>query len=168
MHRSVGFFEGLDETLERVRKPGLILSTGAQGNPMTIGWATVGVIWGRPILTVLVRPSRHSFSLLRDRGEFCVNVLPDGWNKQVGLCGAKSGRDTDKVSLCGFNMQPGERVGVPWIGQSLMHYECRVVHSSHVLDAELNSEIRDRFYPHGDLHQIWHGEILGVWRADAE
>ena len=67
------------QTIQRMREDGLLLVTsGADGKPnvMTIGWGTIGAIWGRPVFLVLVRPSRHTYSRLEEVGEFTVNVPP--------------------------------------------------------------------------------------------
>ncbi len=59
----VSYTDYLKETLDTVRKPGLLLvAADADGKPnaMTIGWGTVGIIWGKPIFIVLVRPSRYT------------------------------------------------------------------------------------------------------------
>ena len=67
------------ETIQRMCEDGLLLVTsGADGKPnvMTIGWGTLGVIWGRPVFLVLVRPSRHTYRRLEQVGEFTVNVPP--------------------------------------------------------------------------------------------
>ncbi len=45
-------------------------------NVMTIGWLEIGIVWGRPIITVLVRPSRYTFSLLEKNPFFVVSVPP--------------------------------------------------------------------------------------------
>ena len=58
------------ETMRRMRDDGLLLVTtdaGGKPNVMTIGWGTIGSIWGRPVFVVLVRPSRYSYSPYRWR-----------------------------------------------------------------------------------------------------
>ena len=65
------------ETMKQLDGEGLLLaSTKPDGeiNVMTIGWGTVGVIWGRPIFAVLVRPSRYTYQFIEASGEFTVNV----------------------------------------------------------------------------------------------
>ena len=67
----------LKQTLSRLTDPGLLLVSAAgdgKPNAMTIGWGTVGVIWGKPIFVVLVRPSRYTYSLLEASDSFTVCV----------------------------------------------------------------------------------------------
>lgn len=133
---------------------------------MTIGWATIGVIWEKPILTVLVRPSRFSFSLLEAHPYFSVNVMDvEQFRPDLATCGTRSGREIDKVSECDFTTEPGERIPVPRIAQATLVYECVVIHKTSVIDADLSAEVGRRHYPGGDLHRIYHGEIKGTWQS---
>ena len=146
---------------------GALLMTGSQGNPMTIGWASVGVIWGRRILSVLVRPSRYSFGLIEKLPAFTVNVLDTRqYAKELAFCGSNSGRDMDKLKECGFETLPGTRVEVPYLKEALAVFECRVVHKTCVNDPDLMPDIRASRYPQGDLHRIYHGEIMVVRKAE--
>ena len=164
MSDKLGPFDAYQESMEKLRSGGLLLVSGDKGNPMTIGWATVGVIWGIPIFTVLVRPSRFSFGLVETHGEFTICVPSDDMAKEVALCGSRSGRDMDKVKECGFSLEPGNLISIPHIKACPIHYECRVLHKTSVINADLDREIARNSYAGGDLHRIYHGEILGVYR----
>lgn len=120
-------FEHFEITAQRMANPGILLMSGRQGNPMTIGWAQLGIIWGKPIMTVLVRPSRYSHELLENLNEFSVNVLPEGAGKILGFCGSRSGRELDKIAECGLTTVPGRDITVPSCGEAELIYECRVV-----------------------------------------
>ena len=68
--REIDFTEHLPESIAMMRTDGLLLnSVSADGTPnvMTIGWGTPGVIWGRPIFIVYVRPSRSPSRTSRPR-----------------------------------------------------------------------------------------------------
>ena len=95
--RNIRFEKNVRDTLETMQQHGLLLSSvGAEGRPnvMTIGWGCTGIIWGKPIFTVLVRPSRFTFQSIQASGEFVVNV-PD-----ASLVEAVSTR------LSGFTVDP--------------------------------------------------------------
>ena len=161
-------FELWQETVDALTREGLLLcSAGADGkpNPMTIGWMTAGVIWGRPIVTVLVRPSRYSFGLLEQAGEFTVNVLPPQFDEAIQYCGAASGRDDDKFAHTKLTPVPAQKVRVPIIEQGVIHYECRVVHKNDVVPAALTPEIIAGAYPRNDFHRVFFGELLAASAA---
>ena len=158
-------FEAAQETFERLRSPGALLIAGAgKINVMTIGWGTIGIVWSRPVFIVLVRPSRHTHSFLEEHDEFTVCIPTPEMKEKVTLCGTKSGRDVDKIKECGFAMEKGELVNVPFIAQCPIHYECRVLQRNQVLPEELDPEVTDEYYSNGDYHTVYYGEILGAFK----
>lgn len=164
----VGYADYLKETLEAMRHPGLLLvSIDAAGKPnaMTIGWGTIGIIWGKPIFTVLVRPSRYTHVLLEYAEDFTVNVPSADMEDIVAFCGSASGRNYDKFSEKGLTAVPGKKIKSPIIDQCVIHYECKVVHKNDVLKDKLDNSIVYSAYPKGDFHTIYYGEILSVYAS---
>ena len=166
MRTKIHRYDAVADTLKALQKDGLFLVSGEQGNPMTIGWGTIGLIWSRPVFIVLVRPSRYSFSLLEALPEFTVNLPAAGHREALSICGSVSGRDTDKIAKCGFSLEASEHVRVPHITECPVHYECRVIHKSNVINADLEEEIVERTYASGDYHRVYYGQILGVYREE--
>jgi flavin reductase (DIM6/NTAB) family NADH-FMN oxidoreductase RutF len=162
----IGIFGHIRETLARLNDPGALLVAGKpQPNVMTIGWGTLGIIWGMPIFIVYVRPSRFTHHLLEEHAEFSVNIPAADMAEEVAICGTKSGRDTDKFVECNFTLQPGIKIEVPHIAQCPIHYECRIVHKNAVQPDALKRGIRADYYASGDWHDVYYGEILGVYRS---
>jgi len=156
---------GLKQTLSALTDVGLLLvAQGRNGKPnaMTIGWATVGSIWGLPMFVVLVRPSRYTYGLLNENGDFTVNVMPDGMKDVVTYCGTVSGRDRDKFAEKGLTATPGLQANAPIIAESLIAYECRTVLTNEVLPDRLAASIKESSYPSGDFHRVYFGKILCV------
>lgn len=138
-----------------------------RANAMTIGWGTVGWIWGKPIFCALVRPSRFTHGLLETNPEFTVNIPPRELSAAVAFCGKASGRDHDKFAECNLTAVASRHVSPPVIAECLMHYECRVVEKNEVLPTTLAAEIDRSAYKSGDYHTVYYGEILAVY-ADTE
>lgn len=156
------------ETLRAMTTDGLLLvSVDSKGKPnvMTIGWGSIGLIWGKPMFVVLVRPSRFTYGLIEQTGDFTVNVPPKGLAETVAYCGSVSGRDHDKFAEKGLTAIPAKRVKSPIIEQCVIHYECKVVHKNDVIPAELASEIPGEYYPEDNYHRIFFGEILSVYAS---
>ncbi len=165
-----GYMDYLKETFMAMDRTGLLLtSTGQQGssNVMTIGWGSIGIIWAKPMFIVLVRPSRFTYSLIEERGDFTVNVPPPEMSEKVSFCGTVSGRNHDKFTEQELTSIPARKVSSPLIEECLIHYECRVVHENDVLPAHLASDIPPAHYPQGDYHRIFYGEILRVCASKA-
>ena len=168
---AIRLFDLWPETMAALTHEGLLLnSVGIDGQPdtMTIGWLSGGVIWGRPILTVYVRPSRYTYSRLEEVGEFTVNVLPPADSEALQLCGTVSGRDVDKFARTGLKPIPAQKVQVPIIEQGVIHYECQVVHRNDLLPVHLQDEIKVAAYPEGNFHRVYFGKVLAAYAtADA-
>jgi flavin reductase (DIM6/NTAB) family NADH-FMN oxidoreductase RutF len=164
MRKEIDISSVFEETVEYLKGDGVILLAGNPPNPMTIGWGTIGYIWGRLIFTVLVRPSRFTFSLMESSTEFTVNLLPDEFIRQLSLCGTKSGRNTDKLIECGFQIEKGINLVSPYIRESAVHFECCIVHKHDLIPENLDINIAKRYYPSDDFHKVYYGEILGVFR----
>lgn len=163
MLRNLNLSDVLHETLTKLDGNGILLLAGDPPNPMTIGWGTIGPIWGRQVFTVLVRPTRYTFGLMENTKDFTVCVLPDGFRKQLAVCGTRSGRDIDKLSACNFVTLPCVQAQAQYIKSSEYHFECRIIHK-HRIDADtLEPAIIERYYPIRDFHMIYYGEILGIY-----
>jgi flavin reductase (DIM6/NTAB) family NADH-FMN oxidoreductase RutF len=166
----IKLFDRWPETIEALTREGILMCTvGADGKPnvMTIGWMLGGAVWGRPVLTVFVRPSRHTCTRLEQVAEFTVNVMPPERVEAIQYCGAASGRDADKFARAGLTASPGRMVKAPIVADGLVHYECRVVHRNDVIPGQLSPDILAASYPHGDFHRVYFGEVLAAY-ADAD
>jgi flavin reductase (DIM6/NTAB) family NADH-FMN oxidoreductase RutF len=151
------------QTIERMDEEGLLLvTTGTDGKPnvMTIGWGTIDSIWARPIFIVLVRHSRHTYTLMEQVSDFTVNVLPRELAAAASLCGTRSGRKHDKFQEAGLTPIPSREVRSPIIGECVAHYECRTVNRVDMVPDALVQSVRQQFYKKGDFHRIYFGEIV--------
>lgn len=161
----IQYMERLAETLQALQEGRVLLaSQGKSGKPnaMAIGWGTVGIVWGKPMFLVLVRPSRYTYKLMEESEDFTVNVAPPELKDAVTYCGTASGRDCDKLEEKKLTPIPAKTVKCPIIQECILHYECKVVHKNDVLKKELAKLISSECYPEGDYHRIYFGEILAT------
>jgi len=165
----VDYTECLVETVKAFQE-GLVLlvSQGRQGPPdaMAIGWGTIGVIWSRPVFIVLVRPSRFTYGLIQETGEFTVNVAPPELKSVATYCGTVSGRDHNKFAEKNLTALPSEKIRTPIIKECTIHFEGRVIHKNDLIPSEIEKTIIPQFYGGGDFHRLYFGEILAC-RRDA-
>ena len=169
MHReSVPYDHQLSKTLAALADPGLLLaatSRNGRSNAMTIGWGSVGIIWGLPVFIVLVRPSRFTYGIIEEAGEFTVNVPSPDLRRAVAICGSRSARDMDNFAELGLTVTPGQHVSTVTIDACPMVYECRSLHHNDVIPANLDASAEARFYGGKDYHRVYFGEILGAFAA---
>jgi flavin reductase (DIM6/NTAB) family NADH-FMN oxidoreductase RutF len=164
LRQEVHFTHQLDKLFEMLSHGGALLaSTREDGssNVMTIGWATAGIIWGLPVMVVLVRPSRYTYQFIEKSGVFTVNVPTAEMRAYVNMCGTKSGRDVDKLADVPASM--GQKVNCVTLDECPLVYECRVVHTNDIVPENLVPEITGRAYRQGDFHRLYYGQILGTF-----
>ena len=107
--------------------PPALVSCGTPEKPNVLTVAWTGVLCTRPPVTYIsVRPERFSYELIKQSGEFVINLPPDTLVRAVDTCGVKSGRDIDKFALTGLAAEPAFNVSAPMIAECPVSIECRV------------------------------------------
>lgn len=151
--------------LESLSDKGAFLVTGAEKpNVMTIGWGAIVVMWGKTLVEIVVRQSRYTHELLGRDARFTVSIpKPGTLGDALMTCGTKSGRDTDKFALCGLPLSGPKNGGLGGVEGCALHIECRAVHSIHVPTKGLPEAVVSRYYPAGDEHTMYFGEILAIY-----
>lgn len=160
-----------NDTVRLLGEGGLLLVSGNEkkANVMTIGWGLPGRLWAKPFFLVAVRPSRYTFQFIEDTGSFTVNVPTEDMKEILNYCGTVSGREHDKFKEKGLTLLPGRKVSSPVIAECAVHYECKVAFKTKVVPVSLPSEVLSTFYPRGDYHTLYFGEVLACYAdEDAE
>ena len=97
-----------------------------QDNIITIAWA--GTTSSDPaMVSISVRPTRHSYNMIKETGEFVINLTTEDLVYATDYCGVKSGRDIDKFKAMKLNKEQGSFVKAPMIAEAPVNIECRVV-----------------------------------------
>lgn len=112
------------------------VSSDGRPNIITIAWL-IPVSVDPPLVAMSVRPTRHSYSLLVDSGEFVVNVPHIGLAAEALRCGRRSGRSEDKFVTAGLTASRARHVRPPIIAECSAHLECRVVENVEAGDHRL-------------------------------
>ncbi len=99
---------------------------GEKPNIITVAWAGT-VCTNPPMVSISIRPGRHSHDIIARTGEFVINLVTRDLVQACDWCGVRSGRDHDKFVQCGLDAVPGEQMKwAPLIAQSPVNIECRV------------------------------------------
>ena len=98
---------------------------GGEANIITVAWT--GIVNTVPPKTYIsVRPTRHSYGLLKKTGEFCVNLTPASLVRAADFCGMYTGKKVDKFTRCGLTKGEASSVGCPIIEECPLTLECKV------------------------------------------
>ncbi len=98
---------------------------GEKPNIITIAWA--GTICSDPaMVSISVRKERYSYNILRQTGEFVINLTTRNLAKAADYCGVRSGRDTDKFQDMKLTPLESKEILAPGIAESPVNIECKV------------------------------------------
>ena len=129
-------------------------------NAMTISWGGMGTLWSKPVVTVYVRPSRHTYRFMNENEYFTVSFFPEEYRKALALMGSKSGRDMDKEAIAGLTAKG--------LDKSFTYEEaeitvlCRKMYSQDMDINEMPEEVARQDYPTGDVHRMFIGEVVDI------
>lgn len=94
-------------------------------NILTVAWT--GITNTIPPKTYIsVRKNRYSYDIIKNSGEFVINIPSSDIVKKVDYCGIYTGKKVNKFEKCGFTREEGSEVSVPCIGECPLCLECRV------------------------------------------
>lgn len=94
-------------------------------NILTVAWC--GTVCTNPAMVqISLRPERYSYDIIRESGEFVINLTTRKLAAAADTCGVLSGRDVDKYERLHLTPQPSQHVTAPGIAESPVNIECRV------------------------------------------
>lgn len=169
----MGFREVKIEELQfnpftKIGKEWLLITAGNEENynTMTASWGGVGVMWGKNVVSVYIRPQRYTKEFV-DRNElFTIAFFEENYRPALSLCGKVSGRDTDKVKDAGLT--PYFVDGTAAFEEASMIMVCKKQYHQDMkpecFDAAENDE---KWYPEKDYHTMYMAEVVKVLVKEA-
>ena len=107
--------------------PPVMVSCGDMecSNIVTVAWT--GTVNTKPPMTYIsLRPSRHSYGIIKEKGEFVINLTPTSLIKKADYCGIYTGKKVNKFEKCGFTKAEATEVSAPLIEECPINLECKV------------------------------------------
>lgn len=163
--------------------PPTLVTCGSMEKPNLLTVAWTGIINTQPPKTFIsIRPERFSYPIIRQSGEFVINLPTQRLVRAVDFCGVRSGRDTDKLAQTKLHVEPSSQLAAcPLLTESPVSLECRVTevielgtHHMFLADivaVDVDDELLDKkgklciercrllAYAHGEYYAL--GERLG-------
>ena len=164
------FAELLPKATEQLPRGAFLTAGGEVWNPMTIGWGQFGVVWARPVVTVMVRKSRYTHSLMEQTDVFTVSIPREKeMSKELAFCGVKSGRNVNKEKEANLSRVAPRAGGAEGVAGCGLVFECRIAQKQ-LLDLDaLDPAFREKYYgsnqalANGDPHVLYVGEVLAAY-----
>lgn len=145
---------------------GLVTAGDEQGfNTMTVSWGGMGVLWGKNVVTVYIRPQRYTKQFVDAADRFTLSFYAPEHKGALGVLGTKSGRDGDKVAEVGFT--PLFLDGTTAFEETRLIFVCRKLYASRFTPEQfIDATINDREYSDNSHHTMYIGEIEHVYTAE--
>lgn len=134
-------------------------------NIITVAWAGT-VCTNPPMLSISVRPERYSYDIIRETGEFVVNLVTKPLARAADYCGVRSGRDVDKFREMKLTPIASHKVDCPGIAESPVNIECSVrevmpLGSHHMILAEVvGVTVDDRYLNKTGKFELNHSGLV--------
>lgn len=133
--------------------PVVLVSTASgdgRQNLFTVAW-TGTICSDPPMVSISVRPERYSYDMIRESGEFVINLTTEKLAFATDYCGVRSGRDVDKWKEMGLTPVMGTLGKAPLVKESPVNIECRVTEvkelgTHHMFLAEVAAVHADESY----------------------
>lgn len=136
-----------------------------KSNAMTIGWGSIGTLWGRTALTVFVAEKRYTKEFMDQAQYFTVMTFEVKDSKILNYMGTKSGRDGDKAKALGLHTAYTPN-GTPYYTEASMVIECKIMYSAPFDPKGFKSDAPKKMYANfpAGIHTMYIGEVVNAWK----
>ena len=129
-------------------------------NSMTIAWGAMGTLWQKDVLTVYVKPIRHTYSFMEDNEYFVVSFFDEEYKDALKIMGRYSGRDVNKDKLS--KLTPVKYNNLTIYEEAKLIFICKKIYYNDVLLENVPSEEVKKYYQIEEPHRMYVGEVIEV------
>ena len=132
-----------------------------KANTMTASWGGVGVMWGKNVAYIVLRPQRYTKEFVDQAESFSLSFLDESFRETLSYLGTKSGRDENKITRSGLTLAHAD--GVTYFAEANTVLVCRKMYAQ-VLEPQcfLDQKAEQQWYPNKDYHTLYVAEITSV------
>lgn len=168
MEKHISPADFAENTFSLIGNDWMLITAGDQNacNTMTASYGGLGILFGKPVVHIYVRPERHTYQFLEEQEYFSLSFFTEDYRKQLQYCGRTSGRDEDKIAHCGFSTRYNEN-GTPFFREARLTLICRKIYTQDLEKERLSDEkLRQAVYGSGGIHRMYVGEITDIIYQD--
>ncbi|HOD13732.1 MAG TPA: flavin reductase family protein [Spirochaetota bacterium] len=130
-------------------------------NTMTASWGGMGVLWNKNVCYIVIRPQRHTYTFLEKSQYFTLSFFHEKYREVLKFCGARSGRDVDKMKETGITPVQTAN-GSVCFSEARIVIECKKVYYQDIDPKNFIDESIGKNYPDRDYHRMYIGEIVSM------
>ena len=148
---------------EKIGSEWMLISAAKDGkaNTMTASWGGVGVMWGKNVAFIVLRPQRYTKEFVDAAETFSLSVLDESFRKTYSYLGSVSGRDEDKIAKSGLTVS--HEHATPYFEEADTVLVCRKLYvQEYRPECFADQELDTKWYPNKDYHVMYIAEIEKV------
>ncbi|MDD3420369.1 MAG: flavin reductase family protein [Candidatus Gastranaerophilales bacterium] len=154
-----------ENTFKLIGSDWMLVTAEKEGkvNTMTASWGGFGVMWGKNVSYIVVRPQRFTKEFIDSNDSFTLSFFDEKYRKELAYLGSVSGRDEDKITKSGLKITEIE--GFPAFKDAKLVIACKKLFAQPFEEGSfIDKESLDKWYPDKDLHTLYISEITNVWK----
>lgn len=134
-------------------------------NTMTASWGGLGVMYGKNVAYIVIRPQRYTKRFIDKEDTFSLSFLGKDYRKTLNYLGTVSGRDQDKIKESGLTLACYE--DTPYFDEADYVLICKKLFNQPLhTDGLLDKKLVDTWYKNGDYHTLYIAEITNILRIN--
>ena len=150
---------------EKIGSQWMLIAAEKDGkaNAMTASWGGLGVLWGKNVVTVYIRPQRYTKEFVDAQDTFTLSFFDGKYMEELGYMGRISGRDVpDKLDQSGLHLTHVD--GAPAFEEASQVLVCRKLYRGNIKPENfLDPEQDVKWYPQKDYHDVYVAEIVDAY-----
>ena len=146
----------------RISSAALLTATSNDGrlNTMTVSWGGSGILWGKEVCFVFVRPERYTFDFCESGSAMSLSFFGKDKKDVLSFCGTKSGRDVDKFEACG--LKHSVQNGVCVFDDAEITVILKKLYAQNLKEECFVTDSCKSFYQNGGYHKMYICEIKDI------
>lgn len=149
-----------ESVFKAIGKDWLLLAATVDGkaNAMTASWGGMGIMWGKPVAYVFIRPQRYTKEFVDNSQGMTISVFGEDKRKMMSYFGTVSGRDEDKIAKSGLTKV--EDNGQVYFDEARVAMVCRKLYAQELKqECFVDKDSDAKWYPDKDYHTMYVMEI---------
>lgn len=147
-------------TFKTIGKDWILVTAEKDGkaNTMTASWGGLGVMWGKNVAYVVIRPQRYTKEFIDGADTLSLTVFDENYRKMLSYCGSVSGRDEDKIAKSGLTV--AHENNTPYFNEAKIALLCKKLYAQEFKpECFIDQESKEKWYPGADYHTMYIVEI---------
>lgn len=152
-----------ENTFDMIGKKWMLVTAGNKEkvNTMTASWGGLGVMWGKNVAFIVIRPARYTKEFIDREETLSLSFYGEEYKKTLSYLGTVSGREEDKIANAGLNLEFEEET--PYFCEASVVMKVKKLYAQEMNpECMLDDSIDEKWYPAKDYHTMYICEVEKV------